>query len=242
MFNTIYCHSSEDMHELPDESVHLIVTSPPYNVGMEYEDMLDFHDYRDFLRRAWKESHRVLVNGGRVCINVAGIDRQPHIPLNSYITVDMLDMGFLMRGQIIWDKGVAGNSTAWGSWKSASNPILYDSHEYILAFSKSDFKRKEKGESTISTPEFMRNVKSLWRIPAESAKRIGHPAPFPVELPRRLIQLYSFKDDVVLDPFLGSGTTALAAKEAGRRWVGYDTSLQYVELANQRLRQDMLFT
>ena len=242
MFDTIYCHSSEDMHELPDESVHLIVTSPPYNVGMEYEDVLEFDEYRGFLKRVWKECYRALVEGGRICVNVAGIGRQPYLPLQVFLTIDLLDIGCLMRGMILWHKNAGRRSTAWGSWLSASNPVLNDSHEYILVFSKGSFHRKETGESTITRDEFLCNVNTLWNISPESAKKIGHPAPFPVELPRRLIQLYTYQNDVVLDPFMGSGTTAVVAKELGRQYIGYDTNQEYVELSNQRLRQDMLFT
>ena len=238
--NAIHCHTSEDMHHLADESVHLIVTSPPYNVGMEYEDVLGLDEYLSFLRRIWKECYRVLIDGGRIAVNVMGMGLQPYIPLQAFVTVDMLAVGFLMRTQIAWHKGCPQKGTAWGSWKSASNPMVLDDHEYILVFSKACFKRREKGESTISKKGFMRNIKSFWQIGPETATRIGHPAPFPVELPRRLINLYSYKDDVVLDPFMGSGTTLVAAKELGRQWVGYDISPAYCELANQRLRQEYL--
>ena len=245
MFDTIYCHSSDDMHELPDESVHLVVTSPPYNVGMEYDkdsDNLIFDDYRAMLQRVWKESYRVLVKGGRVCINVANVNYKPHIPLQSYVTIDLIDTGFLMMCTVIWQKGVSNRAyVSRGTWYSASSPVVIETHEYILIFCKEQYSRTE-GESTISKAEFREATESVWAIKTESAKRIGHPAPFPVELPRRLIQLYSFKEDVVLDPFMGSGTTALAAKELGRRWVGYDTSEKYVDLAMGRLRQEMLFT
>ena len=239
--NKIFAHSSETMDELPDNSVHLMITSPPYNVGKEYDNDLTLNDYRAMLKRVWKETYRVLVDGGRVCINVANIGRKPYLPLHAFITTDMLELGFLMRGEIIWNKAAsAGSSCAWGSWRSASNPVLRDVHEYILVFCKTDFKRTGT-ESTISRDDFLECTKSIWEIPAESAKKVGHPAPFPVELPERLIRLYSFKGDVILDPFIGSGTTAVAAKQTGRKWVGYDISQEYVDLASGRLSQESLF-
>jgi site-specific DNA-methyltransferase (adenine-specific) len=159
----------------------------------------------------------------------------------------MANIGFNMRGEIIWDKAASASpSTAWGSWQSASNPTLRDVHEYILIFSKGDYKRN-KGEklNTINKQDFMTWTKSIWTMHAESAKRIGHPAPFPEELPHRLIQLYSFTDDIVLDPFMGSGTTAVAALKAKRNFVGYEISEDYVKLANQRItwvkKQSALF-
>jgi site-specific DNA-methyltransferase (adenine-specific) len=238
--NKIFLHSSETMDELPDNSVHLMITSPPYNVGKEYDNDLTLNDYRAMLKRVWKEAYRILVDGGRVCINVANIGRKPYLPLHAFIIADMLELGFLMRGEIIWDKAAsAGSSCAWGSWRSASNPVLRDVHEYILIFCKTEFKRTGT-ESTISRDDFLEFTKSIWKIPAESAKKVGHPAPFPLELPARLIRLYSFKGDVVLDPFIGSGTTAVASKEAERKWIGYDISQEYVDLAYSRLSQELL--
>lgn len=233
----ILAKSSESMTELPPESVHLMITSPPYNVSKEYDNDFTLDEYREFLRTVLREVHRVLVVGGRACINIANVGRKPYFPLHSYVIQDMLDLGFLMRGEIIWNKSSsAGPSTAWGSWKSASNPTLRDVHEYILVFSKGDFSRNgTAGTSTISRDEFLEFTKSIWTFSAESAKRVGHPAPFPLELPRRLIQLYSFEEDVVLDPFAGSGTTCVAALEAGRHFVGYERNPQYVQLANRRL-------
>lgn len=235
----ILCKSSEAMTELSDNSVHLMVTSPPYNVGKEYDDDLTLTEYLQFLKRVFKEVYRVLVPGGRACINVANLGRRPYIPLHAYIIQDMLSLNFLMRGEIIWDKGSSSSgSTAWGSWMSASNPTLRDTHEYILVFSKGEFARGKIAhrKSTMTRDQFLELTKSVWTFPAESAKRVGHPAPFPVELPFRLIQLYTFEDEVVLDPFMGSGQTAVAALKAGRHFVGYETNEAYVRLANRRIR------
>lgn len=237
--DVIFNHTSEEMDELPDCSVHLMVTSPPYNVGKDYDEDLSLEEYLEFLRNVWKEVYRVLVPGGRACVNVANLGRKPYIPLNGLIAKEMSELGFLMRGEIIWDKASsASTSTAWGSWQSASNPTLRDTHEYILVFSKGSFRRdKMDGRvSTISKDEFLEFTKSVWEIPSESARKVGHPAPFPVDLPYRLIQLYTFSEEVVLDPFMGSGQTAIAALKAGRHFIGYETVGEYIELANSRIQ------
>jgi site-specific DNA-methyltransferase (adenine-specific) len=240
LLDKIFLSSSEQMNELPDNSVHLMVTSPPYNVGKEYDENLSLKEYCAFLKRVWSEVKRVLVPGGRICINIANLGRRPYIPLHSYIIRDLLDLGFLMRGEIIWNKasGVSP-STAWGSWLSAANPILRDIHEYILIFSKDTFSRAKPkdNKSTISKEEFLELTKSVWTFSAESARKVGHPAPFPIELPYRLIQLYTFEKDIVLDPFMGSGQTAIAAIKTNRHYIGYDTDKEYVKLAERRIRE-----
>ena len=238
--NKIFPKSSENMKELPDESVHLMVTSPPYNVGKDYDKDLSLEEYLKLLKEVLKETHRALVNGGRVCINIANIGRKPYIPLHSYIIGIMLELGFLMRGEIIWDKSAsAGTSTAWGSWQSAANPILRDVHEYILIFSKGTFGRVKNGKNdTVTKDEFLEYTQSIWSFPAESARRVGHPAPFPIELPERLIKLYTFEGDVILDPFMGSGSTSIAAKRNRRNFVGYEVDELYVKLANKRLNDE----
>ena len=235
--NRVFCKSSEAMDELPDNSVHLMITSPPYNVSKEYDDDLTLDEYLALLNSVWRETWRVLVPGGRACINVANLGRKPYIPLHSYIIAGMLDIGFLMRGEILWNKGSSASaSTAWGSWQSAANPVLRDVHEYILVFSKDSFSRKRGDkENTIKKEEFLEWTKSVWDFPAVSAKKIGHPAPFPEDLPHRLIQLYSFKDDVVLDPFAGSGTVCLSALKDKRKFVAYDIDPDYIELAENRI-------
>ncbi len=240
--NQVFTSSSESMSEIPSGSVHLMVTSPPYNANKDYDEDLSLPEYLDFLRNVFTETYRVLVPGGRACINLANLGRKPYIPLTSHIALLMQEIGFIMRGEIIWDKGASStSSTAWGSWQSASNPILRDVHEYILIFSKGDYKRhltkeeKEVKKSTIGRDEFLDWTKTIWQMNAESARRVGHPAPFPLELPHRLIQLYSFETDVVLDPFMGSGTTAMAALRSGRKFVGYEIVEEYVALAERRI-------
>jgi site-specific DNA-methyltransferase (adenine-specific) len=230
-------HTSEDMAELPAGCAHLMVTSPPYNAGKEYDQDLTLDEYRALLRRVFAETYRVLVSGGRACVNVANLGRKPYLPLHAFVIQDMLDIGFHMRGEVIWDKGSsASSSTAWGSWRSAANPVLRDVHEYVLVFSKESFSRKAEGRrSTITRDAFLEWTKSVWSFPAASARKIGHPAPFPEELPRRLIELYSFRGDVILDPFCGSGTTCLAAANLGRHYIGYEIESKYVHLAEARL-------
>ncbi len=240
--NKILPTSAEDMTSIPDNSVHLMITSPPYNASKEYDEDLSLDEYLDMLKNVFSETYRVLVHGGRACINVANLGRKPYLPLTAFITQIMIDLGFLMRGEILWDKAASASpSTAWGSWKSASNPILRDVHEYILVFSKGDYKRhltkaeKEVKKNTIGRDEFLEWTKTIWQMKAESARRIGHPAPFPLELPHRLIQLYSFETDIVLDPFMGSGTTAIAALNSGRKYIGFEVMEEYIQLAEKRI-------
>ena len=230
------------MAEIPSNSVHLMITSPPYNASKDYDEDLSLEEYLAMLERVFQETFRVLAHGGRACINVANLGRKPYLPLTAYITQMMVETGFLMRGEIIWDKGASSSgSTAWGSWKSASNPILRDVHEYILVFSKGDYKRSLSREerllkkNTITRNQFLEWTKTVWEMGTESARKVGHPAPFPEELPFRLIQLFSFETDIVLDPFMGSGTTALAALRSGRKFVGYEIMEEYVQLSEQRL-------
>ena len=236
--NFVREHSAERMEELPDNSVALMITSPPYHVGKDYDSDASFDEYLALLGRVFAETHRVLEPGGRAVVNVANLGRRPYISLSSRVVVLMEEIGFLMRGEVIWRKHKASNgSTAWGSWMSASNPILRDTHEYLLAFSKGRWQRVRRGESTITREEFLEATLSVWDIAPESAHRVDHPAPFPVALPRRVIELYTYAGDLVLDPFLGSGTTAVAAIQTGRRYVGYETEASYVRTARRRIAE-----
>lgn len=240
--NTIIDSSCENMKDIPNNSLHLMITSPPYNVSKEYDNDLSLNEYLNLLKNCFTETYRVLVDGGRACINIANIGRKPYIPLSDYVSKIMIEIGFNMRGEIIWNKSAgAGISTAWGSFQSASNPILRDVHEYILIFSKGNYKRerdkeeKELRKDNITKEEFIEWTKSVWTMNTESAKRIGHPAPFPEELPNRLIKLFSFTNDIVIDPFMGSGTTAIAAIKNNRNFVGYEINKEYINLANNRI-------
>ena len=233
----IYNKSSEDMSEINDNSIALTITSPPYNVGKESDQDLSELEYWDLMGNCFGEVYRVTQPGGRLIVNVANLGRKPYIPLNKQFTDMLTNLGFLMRGEIIWQKSKSANANfAWGSWMSASNPVLRDIHEYCLVFSKESFKRQLKGESTISKEDFMDTTLSIWNIAPERAKKIGHPAPFPVELPKRFIELYSYKNEVILDPFIGSGTTAVAANLLDRKYIGYEINNDYIEIAMSRIQ------
>jgi len=207
-------------------------------VGKEYDEDLTLGEYLDFIGEVMREVYRVLVWGGRACFNVANLGRKPYMPLHAYLIQLFEGIGFLLRGEVIWDKGdaVSGASTTWGSWQSAVNPVLRDQHEYIIILSKGSF-RREKGnkKDTITREEFLEFTRSVWRFPPESAKEVGHPAPFPEELPYRCIQLYTFEGDVVLDPFAGSGTTCVAAAKTGRHFICIDVEEEYVKMAERRV-------
>lgn len=234
----IYCHSSDDMKHIPDDSVGLAFTSPPYNAGKDFDHDLDLGGYLELIGRVAAEVYRALVPGGRYVLNIANLGRKPYIPLHAYFYAVHMGLGFLPAGEIIWRKGKGMNgSCAWGSWKSAKSPRIRDLHEYLLVFAKDSFSRPDAGESDISTEQFMAATLSVWDIAPESAKRVGHPAPFPVELAERVVQLYSYKEDVVLDPFCGSGTTCVAAAANGRRYVGYDISSEYCGIAERRIAE-----
>lgn len=228
---------------IPNNCVHLVVTSPPYNASKAYDEDLSLTEYLSLLHEVFSECYRILAPGGRMVVNVANLGRKPYIPLASHINLIMHEIGFMHRGEVIWDKSAsAGSSCAWGSFQSASNPCLRDIHEYMLMFSKGDYKlprtkaeRSDGRIDTIGRDEFIQQTKSIWSFSTESARRVNHPAPFPVELPRRCIEMFTFLGDVVFDPFLGSGTTAVAAKQTGRVYIGCDISDEYCEIAEQRL-------
>ncbi len=234
----IYRQSSEDMSQIPNNSVALAFTSPPYNVGKDYDEDMDLEEYLELIKRVAREVYRVLVPGGRYVINIANLGRKPYIPLHAFFYDVHTKVGFLPMGEIIWQKarGVSG-SCAWGSWLSAKAPRLRDIHEYLLVFAKLSFARPDKGESDIKRNEFLEATVSVWEIPPESARRVGHPAPFPVELAERVIKLYSYVGDVILDPFVGSGSTCVAAARSNRHYVGFDISEEYCDQARTWIAQ-----
>jgi DNA modification methylase len=252
----LVCGDSRSI-ELPDNSVALVVTSPPYFAGKEYEEALGhgvipatYIEYLRLLKDVFAECLRVLEPGGRMAVNVANLGRKPYRSLSADI-VRILDddLGMLLRGEIIWKKADgASGSCAWGSYRSPTNPVLRDISERVIVASKGRFdravdidERRAQGlphVPSISADEFLDATLDVWDIRPESARRVGHPAPFPVELPQRLIELYTFRDDLVLDPFLGSGTTAVAAVRTGRRYVGYDTDPSYIAIAKQRVAEE----
>ena len=237
--NKIITKSSENMNELIDNCISLTVTSPPYNIGKDSDEDLSDDQYWKMITEVFEEVYRVTESGGRLVVNVANLGRKPYIPFSKYFIEIILEIGFLMRGEIIWQKSKGANANfAWGSWLSPSNPVIRDIHEYCLVFSKDSMKNSAKGEPTIEKEEFMESTLSIWNITPARAKKIGHPAPFPVELPKRFINLYSFKNDLILDPFIGSGSTAIAAKLLDRDYIGYELNPEYVKIAKNRLKNE----
>lgn len=236
--NIIFNKSAEKMDDLIDNCISLTVTSPPYNVGKLSDNDLSDEAYWKLMKQCFKEVYRVTESGGRLVINVANLGRKPYIPFSNMFTDLMVELGFLMRGEIIWQKSKGANANfAWGSWLSASNPVIRDIHEYCLVFSKEGMSKGSKGKSTIEKEEFMESTLSIWNINPARAKKIGHPAPFPVELAERFINLYSYEKDLILDPFIGSGSTAIAATNLKRSYIGYEISSEYCELAEKRLSE-----
>lgn len=234
--NLIFNKTSENMDDLVDNCVSLTVTSPPYNVGKLSDSNLEDDEYWKLIEKCFGEVYRVTESGGRLVINVANLGRKPYIPFSNMFTEIMLNLGFIMRGEIIWQKSKGANANfAWGSWLSASNPVIRDIHEYCLVFSKDGMSKGIKGKSTLEKDEFMDSTLSIWNINPARAKKIGHPAPFPEELVKRFINLYSYEKDLILDPFIGSGTTAIAAKNLNRNYIGYEINENYCDLANKRI-------
>ena len=234
--NKIINKSSENMKELVDNCIALTVTSPPYNIGKLSDVDMSDEDYWKMIKKCFKEVYRVTESGGRLVVNVANLGRKPYIPFSDKYTELLISLGFIMRGEIIWQKSKGANANfAWGSWLSASNPVIRDIHEYCLVFSKDSMTKASKGTSTIEKEEFMDSTLSIWNVPPARAKKIGHPAPYPVELVERFIKLYSYEKELILDPFMGSGTTAIGAINLNRNYIGYENNEEYIKLAEERI-------
>ncbi len=252
------CGDSRKMDQVADGSVALVVTSPPYFAGKQYEEELEregvpssYLEYLEMLTEVFAECVRKLEPGGRLAVNVANLGRKPYRSLSADVMrIFEQDLGLLLRGELIWQKSEGANgSCAWGSFRSAANPVLRDISERVIIASKGRFDRAlsvkaraARGlphQSTLMTEDFMALTLDVWSIPPESARRVGHPAPFPVELPEQLIRLYTFENDLVLDPFMGSGSSLVAAGRLGRRYIGYDLDPSYVEIARQRVEEEV---
>ncbi len=253
----IHVGDSRNMDRIADNSVALVVTSPPYFAGKAYEEALGeggipatYVEYLDMLTDVFAECVRALEPGGRIAVNVANLGRKPYRSLSADVTTILQDrLRLLLRGEIIWQKARgAGGNCAWGSFRAPGNPVVRDLTERIVIASKGRFDRavgqKDRAKAglparaTITADEFMESTLDLWELPTESATRVGHPAPFPVELPQRLIEMHTYVGDLVLDPFMGSGSTAVAAVRTDRHYVGYDTDPHYVELAEKRIAEE----
>lgn len=255
----LFVGDARDMGAVASKSVALVVTSPPYFAGKDYEAALgtghvpgSYVDYLKMLADVFAESVRVLEPGGRIAVNVANLGRKPYRSLAGDVTRILQDhLGLLLRGEVVWIKGAGANgSCAWGSYASAANPVLRDVTERVVIASKGRFgravtrqKRRERGlpwENSITPEEFRTWTLDTWRIAPERATRVGHPAPFPVELPRRLIELLTYVGDLVVDPFVGSAQTAIACLHTKRRYIGFDTDADYIALGERRVADERI--
>lgn len=228
----------EIMAQMPDNTVHLAVTSPPYNLGINYDlhnDNLASKQYLDWMKRVWLETKRVLAPGGRFALNIAPTGIKNFRPVHHDFANQLREIGMIFRTEIVWYKQTMGRRTAWGSWKSPSNPHIVPSWEYVLVFSKDSWTLEGRNQDAdITAEEFKRFSDGFWYIPPESQRR-GHPTPFPEELIYRLIKFYTYRGNVVLDMFGGTGTVAIVAYKTGRHFIHIDISPQYCEVAAKRL-------
>ena len=267
MINKVHLGKWEDvMPKINDESVDLVLTSPPYNIKLgtstkvnrkpydTYDDNMTHDEYLIWMDKLFVECNRVLKTGGRMVINI-GDSANGKIPLHAHFTVRALDLdlppwhpyeSFLMMSTIIWNKNQIGNRTAWGSWLSPSNPSFPTMHEFILVFAKGTyFHEGDKEKITMNRDQFIRNAQAMWSfLPETQLMQVyDHPAMFPEELPQRVIEMLTYEDDVVLDPFCGAGTTCVVAKRNRRNYIGIDISEKYVKGANKRLgRENPMFS
>lgn len=227
------------MDDVDDQSVALHVFSPPYGVDKPYELGMTFDGWKALVTDVMKECDRTMMHGGRTCINVASTGREPNIPLATHVINIAFSIGWEMRGTVIWFKKVARESTAWGSWMSPTNPSFRDNCEFILVFNRAGEWSLPPGDSGITREEFIEFSRSEWFFSPDHAKEIGHPAPFPDELPRRCILFLTRKGDIVLDPFGGSGTTFKVARALGRIPVTYEINQEYIDVIKRRIDEPL---
>jgi len=221
--------------------IDLVITSPPYNLSVEYgtfNDAIDYEKYLEFTELWMKKVYLLLKDDGRICLNIP-LDKNKNgqKPVYADIVKIALDIGFKYQSTIVWNEQNISRRTAWGSWLSASAPYVIAPVEMIVILYKKQWKKMRKGTSTITREEFIEWTNGVWTFSGESKKRVGHPAPFPLELPKRCIRLFSYKEDLILDPFLGSGTTAIAGYLEGRKTIGVEINPDYTKLAIERLKK-----
>ncbi|MBT9130921.1 MAG: DNA adenine methyltransferase YhdJ [candidate division WS2 bacterium] len=237
----------ELMRSIPDKSIDMVITSPPYNVGMPYgsDDRQYYSDYLNYMKEVLGECYRVLVSGGRIGINLPSTIMQSTKSRPAYLSLDfvllMREIGFLEREWICWIKmkggGIPGKSTSWGSWRSPSLPYLRDASEFIIIMDKETHKKVgDKTKIDITAEEFLQFTTNCWYMIPETNR--WHPAPFPEELPYRLIKLYTYQEDIILDPFVGWGTTCVVAKKLNRQYIGIDNNPEYCRMATIRLANE----
>lgn len=234
---------------LNNNSIDLVVTSPPYNVNLGnnkynknpyilYKDNKNHDEYIEWLKGIFKLLYPKIKVGGRLCINIGNGENGKIPTVSDIIQVLSKDLNYLPFAQIVWDKGHTSARTAWGSWQSPSSPSFPTPFEFILVFAKESLKLKWKGETDLTKDEFKEWAYGLWKFKPETRKNdLGHPAPFPIELPKRCIKMFSWKNSVVLDPFMGSGTTAIACKKFNRDYIGFEIDKHYYELSKKRLKE-----
>lgn len=229
---------------IKDNSIDLIVTSPPYNLDIDYKSCNDNQPYDEYLKftNTWLTNcFRWLKPDGRMCLNIP-LDKNKggKQSVGADITTIAKQVGFKYQSTIIWNEGNISKSSAWGSWMSASAPYVIAPVELIVLLYKDSWKKMSGSrKSDMTREEFIEWTNGMWTFKGESKRKIGHPTPFPVELPKRCIKLFSFEDDVVLDPFMGSGTTLVAARQNKRKCIGIDFEIDYCQLAMNRLLKEI---
>lgn len=228
------------IRQIPDNSVHLAITSPPYNVGKDYDnhnDKMDYQEYLNWLNEVWKETQRILAPGGRFALNIAPTGIKDFVPIHHDFTNQLRKLGMKFRTEIIWYKQTMLKRTAWGSWKSPANPHIVPSWEYVLIFSKNGDKLYgNPKDADITAEEFKEFSDGFWQIQPER-QRNGHPAPFPEDLIYRLIKFYSYKGNIILDMFGGTGTVAVVSHKNDRNFIHIDISEEYCKTAENRLEK-----
>ncbi|MFA3783044.1 site-specific DNA-methyltransferase [Melioribacteraceae bacterium 4301-Me] len=240
--NEIYIYNDDVLTTncIDENTIDLIITSPPYNVDIKYashNDKMDYNDYLDFTKEWLLKCYKLVKNDGRFCLNIP-LDKNKGGQQSVYadITTIAKQIGWKYHSTIIWNEQNISRRTAWGSWLSASAPYVIAPVEMIVIFYKKEWEKNSKGrKSDITKDEFLEWTNGVWNFTGESKKRVGHPAPFPVELPKRCIKLFSFVGDTVLDPFMGSGSTLIACAQTDRIGIGIDIEINYCKLAKQRL-------